>query len=373
VFAPSQDSANGHILFLSDDGILRAQEFDPGNLKLIGQPVPIAEKVGSANQFGYFSASSGGTLIYRHSDGGQRQLVWLNRKGDRVGTVGEPARFRDGFRISPNGQRVAVEINENGNWDIWVLGLKNSSSTRLTFDPRTDGWPIWSPDGKFVLFRSERVSTQCREGTPCGDGIYRVPADGSAADEVLFHSEFVKYPLDWSSDGKYLIFADVRPGSSWDLRLLSVQDRKAHQWLTTNHHEWFGRISPDGRWVAYESNETGSFEVFVRPFTGPTPEGIEPPGGKRQISSRTGGRPIWRADSRELLYIADNRDLMSVMVSSRSGASFDFESPQRLFTLPPLTLFEVAEDGSRILTFLPEESTSSPITVVLNWEALLLR
>ena len=372
VFAPSQDSANGHILFLGDDGILRAQEFDPGNLKLIGQPVPIAEKVGNTNYAGYFSASSGGTLTYRHSNSGQRQLVWLNRKGDRVGTAGEPARFGDGFRISPDGQRVAVEINENGNSDIWVLGLKNNSSTRLTFDPRVDAWPIWSPDGKFVLFRSERVSTTCPEGTWCGDGIYRVPADGSAADEVLLHSEFPKYPLDWSSDGKLLIFGEDH-GGAFDLRLLSIADRKAAPWLTTKHHEWFGRISPDGRWVAYESNETGpSFEVLVRPFTGPTAEGTEPPGGKWQIS-RTGSRPIWRADSRELFYISGNRDLMSVKVSLGS-AYFDFESPQKLFTLPAVTLFEVAENGSRILVFLPDErSTSSPITVVLNWEAMLRR
>jgi Tol biopolymer transport system component len=370
VFARSQDSANGHILVLGDDEIVRAQEFDPGNLKLIGQPVPIAEEVASP---GYLSASSEGTLCYRHGDSPQRQLVWLNRKGDRMGTVGETARFAGGFRISPDGQRVAVEITENGNRDIWVLGLANNSRTRLTLDSRADSWPIWSLDGKFVLFRSERVSTQCLEGTSCGDGIYRVPADGSAAAEGLFHSEFVKYPLDWSFDGKYMMFADVRPGSLFDLRLLSIADRKADPWLTTEHNEWFARISPDGRWVAYESNESGSFDLLVRPFTGPTPEGTEPPGSKWRIS-KNGSRPVWRADSRELFYIAGNRDLMSVKVNLSSGASFDFESPQRLFTLPPVTLFEVAENGSRILAFLPDEkSLPSPITVVLNWEAMLLR
>lgn len=159
----------------------------------------------------------------------------------------------------------------------------------------------------------------------------------------------------------------------FDLLLLSIADRKAHQWLATKHNEWFGRISPDGRWMAYRSNEHGSDEVLVRPFKGPTAEGTEPPGGRWQVS-RTGVFPIWRADSRELLYIASNRDLMSVKVSFSSGSSFDFEPPQKLFTLPTETSFEVAENGSRILAFLPDErSMSSPITVVLNWEAMLLR
>ena len=153
---------------------------------------------------------------------------------------------------------------------------------------------------------------------------------------------------------------------------LTQASRKASLWLATNKDELLGRISPDGRWVAYLSNETGSDEVFVRPFTGPSAERMQPSGGKWQVS-RTGIYPTWREDSRELFYMAGNGDVMSAKVSA-SASSFVFQPPQKLFTLPVNASFEVAENGSRILALVPDaKSVSSPITVVLNWKALLDR
>jgi Tol biopolymer transport system component len=290
--------------------------------------------------------------------------VWLDRHGNRVGTVGDPAFYGDNFRISPDGQRLAVDITANGNTDIYVLGLKDNSSTRLTFDAAPDLWSVWSLDGKSVLFRSERV--------PTGD-IYQVPADGTGADKLFFHSDFAKFPLEWSPpDGKYLMFVDRQPKGDFDSRVFSPADGKAAPWLATSNLEWYQRISPDGRWVAYVSNETGGSEIFVRPFSGPARDGGLPAGGKWKVSETTGHLPHWRQDSRELFYITLSGDLMSVSLTA--GPSFRAEPPKKLFALPPYSPFEVAENGARILALLPEQqSKSSPITVVLNWERLLKR
>jgi Tol biopolymer transport system component len=352
--------AAGHLLFVRHKTLL-AQRFDPKSLTLSGDAVPIAENVQDDPGFfnAVFSVSQQGTLAYQEAGGtiGLSEVAWIDRSGKKIGVLGDPADYYDP-RISPDGRRVAVVIGDPG--DIWIYDVSRPARTRLTFAPGSDNAPTWSPDGRRVAFSSQRSGS--------GD-LYARAASGTGADELLSSSKVVKVANSWSPDGRYLVYTAVpeAPGSKANLWLLSVADRKASPLVRTESDEVAGAFSSDGRWLAYASNESGRFEIYVKTF----PE----LGGNWQVSTAGGIEPRWRRDGKELFYLSSDGKVMAVEV--QSDGAFEIGTPQALFATPLKNAsgwrYDVTPDGQRFLVNRPVDEESSPITLVQNWTALLKR
>jgi Tol biopolymer transport system component len=274
--------------------------FDPQRLEVKGTAVAVVEGVlqspftGAAQS----SVSATGSLVYVPGgvQASQRRLVWVNRNGAEQ-PLAAPARAYRGPRISPDGRRIAVGIAEQES-QIWLYDLSRETLTRLTFEGNTNQYPVWTPDGKQVAFVSNK------EGP--GNVFWQL-ADGSGGLERLNTSEYTQTPHSWSPDGHLLAFIEVNPTTGVDIWVLRMGDpsassgqvRKAQPFLRTPFNESVPRFSPDGRWLAYISNESGRFEVYVQPYPGP--------GGKWQISTEGGMEPVWNRNGRELFY--RNRDI----------------------------------------------------------------
>jgi Tol biopolymer transport system component len=290
--------------------------------------------------------------------------VWFNRKGIELETVGQAARFRRPA-LSPDGRRLAVDIRDprSDKTDVWIIDLVRGGSSRLTFDAANDGAPIWSPDGSQVAFSSMR------------DGKFNVfvkDASGTGTATRLASIPSADSPTDWSRDGGTIVLQSQRAGSSWDILSLPAggtgDQAEPTEHVTTTFVDAHGRISPDGRFVAYTSNETGRFEVYVRPF----PAGQ----GKWQVSINGGTEPMWRGDGNELFYMGLDRSLTAVEVTATTP--LEFGVPARLFLAPvPRSIntrnrYVVSEDGQRFLMLsLLERGRVPPTTVILNWTAEL--
>jgi Tol biopolymer transport system component len=264
LYVAGPDGSPGHILFVRD-GTLLAQGFDAGTLALTGDALPVGENL--RNVYG-FSASQDDTLVYLTAGASDVQLTWFDRQGKRLGTVGGVSRALGVMRISPDGTRLAAQRREPGaEADIWVVDLAQGAETRLTTDPAADSAPIWSPDGRQIVFASQR------EGTL---NLYVRAADGAGSDELLLKTGERKTPLDWSLDGRFLLFYVLTAKGS-DVWVLPMEagpggQRKPVPYLHTDAIETNAVFSPDGRFVAYESNESGPNEVYVRPFDAASPE-----------------------------------------------------------------------------------------------------
>lgn len=361
-YAPTADSTMGRLLFLRE-GTLMTQPFDNRRLELAGEPAPVAERVGMTNQVqGRFGVSASGLLAYRTgAAGGGNSFIWYDRQGKSLGAAAEPATYGS-VALSPDGTRMAVSRNQGNNSDIWLVESARAASTRFTFDPARDFAPVWSPDGTRIVFRSERSGV--------GD-LYQKPASGAGSDEVLLKSPEPKIPDDWSPDGRFLLYSASDPKTQEDLWVLPLQgDRQPVPYLKTDFDEVQGQFSPDGRFVAYRSNESGRSEIYVQPF--PLTSGG---GGKWMVSRGGGTQPRWRRDGKELFYIVKDQAVMAVDVST--SPAFKAGIPQALFERTVLPAdrdfrWDVSADGKRFLlnTVEAETSTSSsPITVVLNWQA----
>jgi Tol biopolymer transport system component len=298
------------------------------------------------------------------SSGGARQLVWLDRSGKMVGTVGAPdvAGLTD-VELSPDGKRVASYRTLNGNPDVWLIDAVRGVPTRFTVDAANDAIPLWSPDGSHVVFQSNRKGVF---------NLYWKLSSGAGADELLLESDQAKAPADWSSDGHFLLFRSIDPQTGFDLWVLPVSgDKKPFPFLKTPFEERNGQFSPDGKWIAYQSNESGRFEIYVQPFPGP--------GGKFQISSSGGAQPRWNKNGKEIFYVSLDSKMMAAPVNlSPDGLSLESGTPVALFPVRiaggPVSAFNkqqyaVSSDGQRFLVDLvAEEGTASPITLILNWK-----
>jgi Tol biopolymer transport system component len=348
--------AAGHLLFVRQKTLM-AQPFDWKAGKLSGDAFPIAENV--QDDPGYFTAvfsvSDNGVLAYQESGGsvGLHELAWFDRSGKKVDTIGTPGEFWSP-RLSRDGRRIVTGVGDPA--DLWFEDIPRRVATRMTFDPADESNPVWSPDESRIFFASQRTG---------GGDIYQKPSAGGA-DELLFSSKDVKAPTSVSPDGRYLLFQNLSPTTKWDLLLLSLADRKVTPFLATPFDENHGEFSPDGRWIAYASNESGKFEVYVQPFPGP--------GGKWQVSTAGGTSPAWRRDGKELFYLEPDGKLMAVPV--KTGAAFESETPTALFTSPvindPDRHYDVTGDGQHFVIVAPiGAKTSPPITLVQNWTALL--
>jgi len=293
-YAPS-----GHLVY-AQGGSLMAVPFDPQRLEVTGAAVPVVEGVVQAPITGaaQYSISTTGSLVYVSGSlqSAQSRLVWVSRNGVEQ-PLAAPAHAYQDPRLSPDGRRVAVSIAEQET-HVWLYDLSRETLTRLTFEGNTNYTPVWTPDGKRIAFESNR------------EGPYNVfwqLADGSGGLERLTTSEYLQGPSSWSPDGQLLAFHEINPATGvdiWVLRLgdpsaSSGQGRKAQPFLRTPFNEASPRFSPDGRWLAYISDESGRYEIYVQPYPGP--------GGKWQISAEGGRGPVWNPNGRELFY--RNRDI----------------------------------------------------------------
>jgi eukaryotic-like serine/threonine-protein kinase len=360
----------GHLLFVRQ-GTLLAQPFDLKKLELSGEAVPIAEQVAFDTVAPGFSASDNGILTYRTGAGSSEyQLVWVDRSGKVIESTGMPGLYRSPA-ISPDAKRIAVYRHEGTGGDVWIVDASGGKTSRLTFDASQDNaHPIWSAGGSSIIFESHRNGKW---------GIYQKLANGTGGEELLFESEPGKIPMSWSAAVNTVLFLLTDPKTGGDIWALPLNgDRKPFPLLQTTFNESHPQISPDGKWFAYESNETGRAEVYVQSF---------PPGrGKWQISSSGGAFARWRPDGKELFYMSAMSYGKIVGVSVQAtGLTFEFSAPHPLFdsgylnAVPgpgPYNTFDVSSDGQRFLIPRPVGTdtaalANSPINVVLNWPGLL--
>jgi Tol biopolymer transport system component len=334
-------------------------------LKTIGEPTRIADRVGYfTSAFGYASmtASSTGVLVYGPSVALTTQLRWLDRTGMSAGASSAPAMYNSP-RLSPDQKSVAFAFSDSATpeRDIWVMDVARGTTSRATFDPSADWFPAWTPDGGVIFFGSTR---------PGATSIFRKV--GAAQDELFYTdgASRATYPNDVSNDGRLLLFTNSGP-RGYDLGVLPLAgDRKAAAFLATPFNEAQGRFSPDTRWVAYASDESGRFEIYVRPY----------PARDQQwrVSVAGGSQPEWRRDGKELFYISADRKMMAVPTAI-DGETFTSGTPRVLFDVdipegsaPYPTDYAVSADGQRFLVNTVVEQTSRPtLTAVLNWTAEL--
>jgi len=360
----------GYLLFLHD-GTLMAQRFDPDRLQLAGEAFAVANEVEylSSVARALFSVSMNGTMVYQRGSGATfSQLEWIDREGKPLGILGAPARYANP-RLSPSGMRVAADIDdpESSNTDIWVFGLNHQAPLRFTFDPAQDEAPLWSHDGKRILWLSDR-----------GGKTRLYVKDSNAATiqesptlQVGVELSFASAPSDWAPDGRSLLYTDLQEGDALHLWVLPTNvDRKPYRFLPGASADIEGQFSPDGHWIAYASNESGRWEVYVAPFPGP--------GGRYQVSTDGGQQPRWRRDGRELFFLSRDRKVM--VASVKMGSTLDFNAPMPLFqTLAhePITAeefftYDVSADGQKFLVNTNAESVGlRPLDIVLNWASPL--
>ena len=353
--------AQGYLLFVRENTLM-AQPFDAKRLATMGDAFPVAEQIQyEANLTrGVFAVSENGVLAYQTGDVGRgSQLTWFDRTGKQVGALGDPAPYGD-LKLSPDGKRVAAEIRELqfGHRDLWLYDVARGTRTRFTFDPSGAGFAAWSADGSHTIFASNRQGHS---------DIYQKASNGVGSEEVLLQDNLNKINPSCSSDGRFLLFSIVAPKTGHrDLWVLPLSgDRKPFPFLQSGFGSGFGQFSPDGNWVAYSSTESGRPEIYVAPFPGP--------GSKRQISTAGGLFPRWRADGKEIFYLAPDNKFIAAEVNPH-GATLEVGAVLPLFEVRPSLSdgypYDVTADGQRFLVnTVVEQKASAPITLVINWTA----
>jgi Tol biopolymer transport system component/tRNA A-37 threonylcarbamoyl transferase component Bud32 len=363
---------DGALMYV-DDKILTLRPFDLATLSYTGQPVSLVEDVTQSvdSLWGgaLFSVSDVGTLMFVRGAPEERsmsQLTWYDREDDRRETIGEMQPYNS-LEISHDGTRVVTSIGDPG--DVWVHDLKRNNTTRFTFDAGNDTNPIWSPDDGHLLFTSSRLISGQRF-TP--SNLFRKATSGLDPEEHLSVVENTPtlQPSSWSPDGTILALTAVRPESGTDILLYSLDDSELTVHLQTEYDEQTAVFSPDGRWLAYASDESGDYEVYVTAFPGP--------GGKWQVSQGGGVMPRWRADGQELFYIGLEK-VMAVPVEI--GNAFRHDTPIELFEFPKLfrsissnVTYDVTPDGQRFLLMAPIEddlAQEASVHLVQGWSGLL--
>lgn len=349
----------GYLLFLRDLTLM-AQPFDAAKLQTTGDAVPVAEHIGytAIDVRAFFSSSQNGVLAY-HSSGAlgmaiNSQLTWFDRFGKVTGTIGAPGGLT-GAAISPNGNSVATSRldPQTGVFDIWLYDLARGTNSRFTSNSPYNTNPVWSPDGSHVAFFD-------------GTFVNQRTTNGAGQDEILDRSTRLKTSVDWSKDGRYIIEqarADSKTGSDiWVLPLFG--DKKPFPYLQTNANEASAKLSPNGQWLAYQSDESKRNEIYVTSF----PQ----PGGKLQISTSGGSFPVWSRDGKELFYVSADGKMTAVAV--KTGPKFDAGVPKPLFEVRTDlaafgSVYDVSNDGRFLIPVPVDQGATTPITVVVNWQA----
>jgi dipeptidyl aminopeptidase/acylaminoacyl peptidase len=332
-----------------------------------GQVLFLPDRVGYAQTWGvsYASASNNGILVYDPSAQSiATQLTWYDRGGRVIDTVGPVTTGPPWVALARNGEQAAVQRwdSETRRVSIWLGDLQRRAWSRFTFGESGEMWPVWSPDGRHLAFASTRSSGLA--------AIYEVGTSSHSGEKLLLQESTVLTPLDWSPDGRYLLFQSIGAAQNRHIKALSLKEpreiMKFPELDGTQFDAITARFSPDGRWVAYASNESGAFEVYVRPFPFTA-------GSKHAVSTAGGYSPRWRPDGKELFYVGPDRRLMSVAVTASTPLRLGMPHP--LFELPVQvpgratgeSPFDVSADGTRFLVDRVLHTTEQPLTVVLNW------
>src|SRR6266850_1021175 len=343
----------GWLVFVRNDALV-AQAFDAAKIAFSGEPVPII--TGQKNSgTPRFSVSDSGVLIWQGQWERDYQLVWFDREGKQTGTVDAPMKVNVGEdpRISPDGKRLAVKRNQN----LWVIELEKGTALRIT--STFSQIPVWSPDGSRIAYS---------EGT---NGLTVKPANGSGDAEGLLLG--ANFPAAWSPDGRSIIFLRRGVKTRMDIYALPLfGDRKEYLILNSPFNEQTPALSPDGRWLAYTSDETGNYEIYVQSFSADGKLGAD----KKRVSTNGGRLPVWRRDGSELFFVAPDGKMMSAAAKT-PGTEFEFSAPKALFRtrilgwIPSFHEFDVTPDAQRFLIGTPVGDTkAAPPTVILNWRAL---
>jgi Tol biopolymer transport system component len=357
--------ASGHLFFLRDQTLM-AQPFDADRLELTGEPRPLVDPVALISRgaaHAVFSVSPAGALAWQAGGGGEgvSRLVWRDRHGEELGTVGEPGRIA-GISLSPKGDQAVAPVFDpgSGRRDLWLYEMARGLGSRFTFDAADELAGVWSPDGESLVFSSNR------------DGVfdlYRKSLGGSTDEELLYANEHRKQATGWHPDGQTLAFSERSEDGNWDILLLPLSgDRVPRPFVQTPFREGAAVFSPDGRWVAYHSAESGEPHVYVQPFPGP--------GRKWQVSTVPGLWPRWRRDGREIVYQTFARaTLMAAPIETRRetlvvGTAVELFETRGNFLA---RRFDLSPDGQRLLLLEPAEGgdIQSPISVLVNWPAAL--
>ena len=360
-------TGQGHVIF-KRDATLMALPFDPDRLRPIGELFPIAEGISESNNsfHGSFSASNTGTLAFQPGTfvGTGGELTWVDRRGKALGVLAAPGALRD-FSLSPDDERIAVTvIGDRGITDIWLGGVDRGAMSRLTFGATASSdMPVWSPDAKRIAFTSRERAASHYE-------VYLKNASGAGPQDLLVSSPAANvYASDWSPDGNFIVYGQDLERTKRDIWLLPLtRDHRPTAYLQTPVYEGAGKVSPDGRWMTYASDESGRREVYVQTI---------PAGEKWQVSVAGGTMPRWRRDGKELYFVSADQKVMAVAVKDGSSFALDGD-PQALFDVngfvtPSGTdadMFQPTADGQRFLLLQSSQrSVLLPITVVLNWTA----
>ena len=340
--------ANGHLLFVHG-GNLMSQSFDEKNLKLTGNPVPVAEQIhGDTRGAAAFSVSREGKLIFAGGQSATLDLAWYDRSGKK-GDVIDSGNFQDAH-ISPDGKKVsAARTDAGGHLEIYIYDLVRGTKSQFSFSQSRDDDPIWSPDSNTIVFDSARNGKI---------DLYTRPANGARQEELLYHDDLDKYPFNWSLDGKYIGYETFASGhfNIWVMPMFG--DRKPFAFLQEQYNTRYPVFSPDGNWVAFTSFEAGHSQVYVVAFP--------KPGGRFLVGD--GSLAVWNRNGKEILYLDDHFRMASVEVTAH-GESMELGKPQILF--PAQTVgdgqFEVAPDGKRFLMVQAPVQNSANLTLIVNW------
>ncbi len=358
--------ASGHMLFLRQSSLM-AQPFDAQRFEFTGEAVPIAEQVreDSSIAHAWFSPSANGLLLYAEGAAKNRQLVWFDRNGKQIEAVpGEDAYA--GISLSRDGKKLAYYLDGNG-FDVWGFDIARGVKTPLTFGAASGQgnlYPVWSPDEKYIAYTSYRDGKY---------SLYQKPADGSGGETVLLEGiDHFRVPTSWSTDGKFLVYHEGVSGGTyangvpggWSIWILPLfGDHKTYPFIQSSFSAREASFSPDGKWLAYCSNESGEYRVYVVPFPGS--------GGKWQVSIGDGRGPLWRRDGKEIFYLSADNKLMAVKVET-SGGSFAAGGARALFDSHSYGVFgryDASADGQRFVVVYEGNQSSSTLTSVLNWTA----
>ena len=363
IVGPQEGARAIDYIFFVREGTLMTQPFDREALALVGDPRAVADDVGAdsignvSSAHSKFSVSDNGVLVYR---GGVRgaQLSWLERSGRPLGLLGSPGLNVD-FTISPDGKQVALQREDGrGGADIWLLDAARGTGLRFTSDPKYHASPRWSPDGMRIAFFS------------IGDGRWQLWGKASTGDgdqESLLKADGDLVTEDWSPDGRFLLYDDIDPRSrKGDLSILRLREptgKRTVTFVNTPFDENFGSFSPNGKWIVYQSDESGRYEIYIRPVG---PDGTAT-AGKWQVSTNGGVEPRWPRRGHEIFYIGADNNLTAVDV--KTGANFEAGVPHALFSTRPsgVVRYDVSADGERFLVRFPPTRSPPPATLVLKW------
>ena len=340
----------GYLLFIRA-GTLMAQPFDARRLLLTGDSFPVAGQVAfnANNGNAAFDVSGNGTLVYRAGNlPGRTEITWFDRSGKKIGVVPVDGNFTNP-NLSPDQNRIAVEKLEGSVRDIWLIDLVRGTTSRFTFDAAIHQYPVFSPDGQQVLFVSDRSGS---------NDLYMRAANGVGEEKLLLKK--ADGVSDWSTDGKTVLYAVGNPFEVWALPMTG--DKKPYPLVNQKFRYIRAKFSPDGRWFAYTSNESGRDEIYVQTFP--------PSGGKSQVSVNGGAYAYWRRDGKEIIFGTGDRKIMAVDV--KLATSFEAGVPRQLFEIPETMAgvrFAITADAQRFLIPLLSNTNRSTLTTVLNWTA----